>query len=288
MKIVKNSIYGKNFKLSDALLKFILFFSFFIVSSIFLFFIFHIFKNGLLCLNFKLINNIDNGVQKGILPSIINTFYVVILTLIIATPIGLGTAIYITQYKKQGKLSKFISFSTNILASVPSILIGLFGYSIFCFGFGLGSSILAGCLTVSCCVLPNIIETVKESLLAVPSSYKKAALALGATKFKVIFGLIIPNALPGILTALILSTGKIIGESAALLLTIGAANRLPQNILGHIFNSGQTLTLNLYYTAANANSKNTIGICYAISIILLLISLTLNLLTKLVGLVSKK
>lgn len=282
-KTIKNSIYGKNFRIYDLFLKSILFSSFFMVSSFFIYFLFYIFKNGVSHLNFKLISNVVDGVEKGILPVIVNTIYIVFLTLLISTPIGIGCAIYLTQYEKNQKIFNIVSFLTNTLASIPSILIGLFGYTFFCIGFGLGSSILAGCLTVSLTVLPNIIETAKESLLNVPSSYKKGALALGASKFKVIFNLILPSAMPGILTAIILSAGKIIGESASLLLTVGTANKLPKNILTHIFKSGKTLTLHLYFTAGNGNSRDSINICFAVAIILIFFSFLLNCLTKVIG-----
>lgn len=279
-----SSIYGKKFKLKDFLLNIVLYLSFILVSIIFAFFFFHVFSKGLEFFNLKLI--FDR--KDGILPFIINTIYVVVLTLLIATPIGVGCSIYLTQYCKKESLFNFISFTTNILASIPSILFGLFGFSLFCVGFGAGQSILAGTLTLCCAVLPNIIETTKESLLAVPSSYKSGALALGASKFKVIFNLIVPSALPGILTALILSAGKIIGESASLLLTIGGSNRMPEGFLSHIFESGKTLTLHLYYTAGAAVQKNSIELCYSTAIVLIIFSLVLNILAKSINSFFKK
>ena len=117
---------------------------------------------------------------KGILPMIINTLYIVVITLLIATPIGISSAIYLTQYAKQGRLVRAIRFTTEILSGIPSILFGLFGYTVFCVMFRMGTSILAGCLTMTLCILPTIVRTTEESLLAVPGSYKEGAMALGA------------------------------------------------------------------------------------------------------------
>ena len=123
---------------------------------------------------------------KGILPMIINTLYIVAITLLIATPIGISSAIYLTQYAKQGRLVRAIRFTTEILSGIPSILFGLFGYTVFCVMFRMGTSILAGCLTMTLCILPTIVRTTEESLLAVPGSYKEGAMALGAGKLRVI------------------------------------------------------------------------------------------------------
>ena len=275
------SLLHKNFNLHDLILKILLNFGFFLTISIFICFIGYIFYHGLLHINAKLIYNLVDGVQKGILPIIINTIYVEIITLILAAPIGIGSAIYITQYAKNKRIIKCINFSINILASIPSILFGLFGYNIFCVVLGLKPSILVGCLTLTCCILPNIMETSKEAILSVPSSYKNAAFALGAGKLNVIIRLILPSAMPGILTSIILSAGKIMGESAALLLTIGTASKMPSNFLGHVFETGKTLTLDLYYTAGNATKHDSVNICFAIATLLIFLIFILNCLAKL-------
>ena len=165
---------------------------------------------------------LDEG-RNGILPMIINTLYIVVITLLIVTPIGIASAIYLTQYARQGKLVKTIRFTTEVLSGVPSIVFGLFGYTVFCVMMGMGYSILAGCLTMTICILPTIVRTTEESLLAVPESYKEGALALGAGKTRVVLGMVLPCAMPGILTAVILGMGRIVGESAALLFTSGIA-----------------------------------------------------------------
>lgn len=143
--------------------------------------------------------------MKGILPMIINTLYIVVITLLISAPIGISAAIYLTQYAKQGKLVRAIRFTTEVLSGIPSIIFGLFGYTVFCILFRLQTSIIAGCLTMAICVLPTIIRTTEEALLAVPGSYKEGALALGAGKFRVIMGIVLPCAMPGVLTAVILA-----------------------------------------------------------------------------------
>ena len=208
---------------------------------------------------------------KGILPMIINTLYIVVITLLIATPIGISSAIYLTQYAKQGRLVRAIRFTTEILSGIPSILFGLFGYTVFCVMFRMGTSILAGCLTMTLCILPTIVRTTEESLLAVPGSYKEGAMALGAGKLRVILGIVLPCAVPGILTAVILAMGRIVGESAALLYTSGMSYNMPKDFFGQIMNSGRTLTLHLYQTAMQATSDDAFHIAFATAAVLLVI-----------------
>ena len=276
-----NSLYKQTFSLYDVILKTVTAFSAFIVIGVFLCIIIYILVNGAPRLSLNLIFN--NNKHNALLPVILNTIYVQLLTLLIAAPIGIATAIYITQYKKRGKIIEFINLITNILASIPSILFGMFGYNILCILLGIPPSILVGCLTLACAILPNIIATTKEALILVPTSYKQGALALGASKFKAIVGLVIPCAMPGILTAIILSAGRIIGESAALLLTVGTSAKMPKGLFKHIFSSGRTLTLHLYFTAGNATSADSVEICFAIATILLILTFILNCLTKLIA-----
>ena len=283
-----NSLYFKRFNFHDLILKFILIFAALIVFGIFFIILFYIISRGIFYITPKLFYNVSNGIQKGILPIIINTIYVEVLTLLISTPIGLAAAIYTTQYAKSKKFKELFDFAIGVLSSVPSIILGLFAYNVFCVFLGLNPSILVGCLTLSFCVLPNLIKTSKEAILTVPKSYKQAALALGAENFKVIFGIILPSAIPGILTAVILTAGRIIGESAALLLTVGTAKKMPTSFFGHIFKSGKTLTLHLYFCAGNASNKDSFEICFAIGTILIFLIFILNCLTKLIGLIFKK
>ena len=226
---------------------------------------------------------LDEG-RNGILPMIINTLYIVVITLLIVTPIGIASAIYLTQYARQGKLVKTIRFTTEVLSGVPSIVFGLFGYTVFCVMMGMGYSILAGCLTMTICILPTIVRTTEESLLAVPESYKEGALALGAGKTRVVLGMVLPCAMPGILTAVILGMGRIVGESAALLFTSGIATNMPDGVLSHVMSSGRTLTLHLYQTATEDTDPAAFQIAYATAAVLLILVFILN---RLAGLLSR-
>ena len=220
---------------------------------------------------------LDEG-RNGILPMIINTLYIVVITL------GIASAIYLTQYARQGKRVKTIRFTTEVLSGVPSIVFGLFGYTVFCVMMGMGYSILAGCLTMTICILPTIVRTTEESLLAVPESYKEGALALGAGKTRVVLGMVLPCAMPGILTAVILGMGRIVGESAALLFTSGIATNMPDGVLSHVMSSGRTLTLHLYQTATEATDPAAFQIAYATAAVLLILVFILN---RLAGLLSR-
>lgn len=226
--------------------------------------------------------------QQGIFPMLINTLYIVVITLLIVTPIGLSSAIYLTQYARQGKLVKAIRFTTEVLSGVPSVLFGLFGFTVFCVMMGMGTSILAGCLTMSLCILPTIVRTTEESLLAVPESYKEGALALGAGKLRVVFGIVLPCAMPGVLTAVILGMGRIVGESAALIFTSGLATGMPRGFLSHIMSSGRTLTLHLYQSAREAVSPDAFQVAFSTASVLLVLVFVLNRLADLLSRLLKK
>lgn len=215
--------------------------------------------------------------QKGILPMIINTLYLVLLTLLFATPIGISTAIYLTQYARQGRLVRIIRFTTETLAGIPSIIYGLFGFALFVSFLKFGYSILAGSLTLTIMVLPTIVRTTEEALLAVPVQYKEGALALGANKLRVILGIMLPSASPGILTAIILAMGRIVGESAALMFTAGLVPAMPKDFLSHIMASGRSLTLHLYQLAMRGEALEQ---TYATGAVLLIIVFVLNRLAK--------
>ncbi len=220
----------------------------------------------------------------SILPEILNTLYVEIIALSVAIPVGIGTAIYLTQFTHNKTFVNIVNFANEILVSIPSLLIGMFGYELFCILFGLKCSILAGGLTMAVCVLPIIVQTTTNAILAVPKTFPAAALSLGASNLKTIFGLILPCATPAILTGIILAAGKIIGESAALLLTTGTGTKLPNaNFLNHIFSSGRTLSLHLYFIAGNSNKPNYMGICFATATILLVMAFVLNSITKILA-----
>lgn len=227
------------------------------------------------------------GGSKGVLPMIINTLYIVLISLLLAVPLCLCGAIYMTQYARQGRLVHAIRFATEVLSGIPSIIFGLFGYAVFVVLFQFKLSILSGSLTMMICILPIIMRTTEESLLSVPSMYKEAGLALGAGKLRVTMGVVLPNALPGILTGIILAMGRIVGETAALLFTVGVSGIfLPKGdnfidaTFGHIFEQGNTLALHLYNSAMNG--KDPVAVPFATAAVLIILIFILNRLADLV------
>jgi len=227
---------------------------------------------------------------KGILPMIINTLYVIVISLLLGTPVGIGSAIYLTQYAKQGRLVRAIRFATEVLSGIPSILFGLFGYAVFVVLFQLKLSIISGSLTMMICILPTIVRTTEEALLAVPSSYKEGAMALGTGKLRVTMGIILPCAMHGVLTGIILAMGRIVGETAALLFTVGVSgNAMPKGdnifgaLFGHVFEQGNTLALHLYNSAMNG--KDPVSVPFATASALLIMVFALN---RLAGFLSRR
>ena len=218
----------------------------------------------------------------GILPSIINTLYIILLSLIISVPIGVGGAIYINEYAKNKKLIRVIEFTTETLSGIPSIIFGVFGYIFFCTFLDLKVSLLSGALTLTLMVLPTIIRTTQEALRSVPKSYREGALGIGATKWYMIRTILLPSSSSGIITSIILSIGRIVGESAALLLVAGgSAMYMPKgSFFDQIMSSGSTLSVELY-RYAYSRGDNEIG--FSIAAILLIIVLILNLLARVVS-----
>lgn len=212
----------------------------------------------------------------GIFPMLITTLMMIVLSLVIACPIGILAAIYLVEYAKAGRLVKMIRFATESLAGIPSIIYGLFGMLFFVVTLKLNYSILAGALTLSIILLPVIIRQTEESLKAVPMSYREGSLGLGATKLQTIWKVVIPSAIPGIIVAVILSVGRIIGESAALLLTAGTAAKIPDSL----FSSGATLTIKAYTVA---KEEADIGMACAIGAVIVIVILILNTASKLVS-----
>ncbi len=221
----------------------------------------------------------------GIAGNIVNTILIIFITMLIATPFGIGAAIYLNEYAKPGKLVRIIEFATEILSGIPSIIFGLFGMLFFGETLGLGYSILTGSLTLILIVLPLITRNTQEALKTVPKGYRSGAIGLGAGKWHMIRTILIPSAMPGIVTGIILSIGRIIGESAALLFTAGSAKHLPKGFAGifdKIFQSGGTLTIQLYLSATSEGDFKT---AYGIAVVLLVIVLAINISTK--GLIKK-
>ena len=212
----------------------------------------------------------------GIAGNIVNTLYIIMITLVIATPIGVGSAIYLNEYAKPGKIVRIIEFTTETLSGIPSIIFGLFGSVFFGTTLKLGYSLLTGALTLSLMILPLITRNTQEALRSVPESYRSGALGMGATKWYMIRTILLPSAMPGILTGVLLAIGRIVGESAALLFTAGSGFVLPKTAVGYlkkIMESGGTLTIQLYLSMAKAQYDVAFGIALVLLVIVFLINM---------------
>jgi phosphate transport system permease protein len=239
---------------------------------------------GLHTVSWTLLTSVTSSLKGtfGIAGNIVNTLYIILITLFIAIPFGVGSAIYLNEYAKPGKMVRMVEFTTETLAGIPSIIFGLFGMVLFGVTLRLKYSILTGALTLSLMVLPLITRNTQEALKTVPNSYRSGALGMGATKWYMIRTILLPSAMPGIITGIILSVGRIVGESAALLFTAGSGYLLP--VLGHygaglfqkILQPGGTLTIQLYLSMEKAQYEQA----FAIALILLVIVFGINLLTK--------
>lgn len=208
---------------------------------------------------------VDSGRSGGILPIIAGTLDVTLLGLATATPLGVGTAIYLSEYTRDGALTRLIRFGAECLAGVPSIIFGLFGFVLFVLTLGLGWSILAGGLTLAFMTLPTIIRTSEEALRAVPAAYREVSLSLGASKWQTIRKVVLPAALPGILTGLILGLGRAIGETAAVIFTAGSS--LPRQIPTSLLEGTRTLSVHFYQLAREGISADN---AYATAAVLVL------------------
>lgn len=241
----------------------------------------YVFVKGIRSVNLQFLTTVTSTLNKtvGIVGNIVNTLYIIVITLLIATPVGIGSAIYLNEYAKPGKLVRAIEFTTETLSGIPSIIFGMFGMMFFGTGLGLGYSILTGSLTLTLMVLPLITRNTQEALKTVPDSYRSGALGMGATKWYMIRTVLLPSAMPGIITGVILAIGRIVGESAALLFTAGSGYLLPKSGIGFlkkILESGGTLTIQLYLSMAKAEYSTAFGI----AAVLLVIVLVINWLTK--------
>lgn len=220
----------------------------------------------------------------GILPDILNTLYVVIATLAIVLPLGVGAAVYLTEYARNQRFVQVIEYAAETLAGIPSIIYGLVGMIFFCEFFRLKTSLLAGSLTLVIMNLPTVMRTTQESLKAVPQSYREGALALGAMKWQMIKTVVLPNCGEGIITGSILSLGRIMGETAALFYTAGFAHALNGFFTG-LFNAGATLTVSLYVYAKESGEFEA---AFAIAAILVILTLLLNLAADIVKITAQR
>lgn len=214
----------------------------------------------------------------GILPNILNTLYIIVITLVIVLPLGVGAAIYLNEYAKNKKLVRMIELATETLAGIPSIIYGLVGMLVFVQFFSLGTSLMAGALTLVIMTLPTIIRTTQESLKTVPKAYREGALGLGAGQWYMIRTVVLPSVIDGVVTGCILSIGRVVGESAALLFTAGMANELLSAAEAlQPGSSGSTLTVALYMYA---KERGQFDIAFAVAAILLVLTFLINMLAK--------
>lgn len=239
----------------------------------------YVLVKGLPNVSISLLTSVPSVIRnvKGILPYILNTLYVVILSVAIVLPLGVGAAVYLNEYAKSHKLIALIEYTTETLAGIPSILYGLVGYLVFCQKLGLQTSLLSGCLTLTIMTLPTIIRTTQESLKTVPTSYREGALGLGATKWHIVRTIVLPCSLDGIVTGCILAAGRVVGESAALLFTAGAGKLVAKSLLAAYSRSGASLAVALYlYVFEEGNFQ----VGYAIALVLLVLVTAINLAAK--------
>lgn len=253
-------------------------FSVFLVIGI----IIYVLMKGLSAVNWSFLTSVTSVLKGtvGIAGNIVNTILIIFISMVIATPIGVGSAIYLNEYAKPGQVVTLIEYATETLSGIPSIIFGLFGMMFFGEKLGLGYSLLTGSLTLIIMVLPLITRNTQEALKTVPNTYRNGAIGLGSGKWHMIRTILIPSAMPGIITGAILAIGRIVGESAALLFTAGSAKLLPKGIDGLFdkpFQSGGTLTIQMYLSATSEGDFET---AFGIAVVLLIIVLGINLTTK--------
>lgn len=240
---------------------------------ILVFIIVFILEKGLPVINLKFLtsNPEDMGRAGGIFPTLIGTILLPLLAIIIATPLGIFTSVYLSEYTKENKATKIIRFGTDCLAGIPSIIFGLFGYIFFVITLGFGWSILSGGLTLAVMILPTIIRTSEEAIRAVPKSYREVSFSLGATSWQTVKKVILPNALPGIVTGIMLSVGRSIGETAAVIFTAGSSLRIPESL----FDSTRTMAVHFYILAREGiSAENAYGTAATLIIAVLMVNLS--------------
>lgn len=276
-----NSIMKKRVRVSDLLMYGLIYLSAALSVLLIVGIIVYVFSKGISQISWEFLITTTSILKGtvGIAGNILNTVYIIVLTMLLATPIGVGAAIYLNEYAKPGRLVKIIELATETLAGIPSIIFGMFGMMFFGTTLGLKYSILTGTLTLTLMVLPLITRNTQEALKTVPNSYRHGAVGLGAGKWYTIRTILLPSAMPGIMTGVILAIGRIVGESAALLYTAGSSNLLPstaQAYLDKILQPGGTLTIQLYLSAQDGE----FDVAFGIALVLLVVVLSINMLTK--------
>ncbi len=257
-----------------------------LTSALVLFLIAYVFVKGIPNISWELLSTSPSYLSEriGILPDILNTIYIVLATLVIVLPLGVGAAVYLTEYAGNKKLVSAIEYAAETLSGIPSIIYGLVGMLFFCQFLNMQTSLLAGALTLVIMNLPTVMRTTQESLKTVPQSYREGAFGLGAGKWRVIRTVVLPGCIDGVVTGCILSVGRILGESAALLFTAGFAHAL-NGIIEGLGSAGATLTVALY---VYAKEQGEFGVAFAIAAILMILTLIINLAADLVGRHFKK
>ena len=252
-----------------------------ITAAIAVFMIVYVLARGIPNISWELLSTKPSYLSDrvGILPDILNTLYIVIATLILVVPLGVGAAVYLTEYAANRRIAAAIEYAAETLSGIPSIIYGLVGMLFFCEFLGMKTSLLAGALTLVVMNLPTVLRTTQESLRTVPQSYREGAFGLGAGKWRVVRTVVLPGCIDGIVTGCILSAGRILGESAALLFTAGFAHTLNKLVIG-LTSPGATLTVALY---AYAKEEGEFEVAFAIAAILMILTLLINLAASLVG-----
>lgn len=273
-------------KVYDRILKGLMYLCAGVTCALLVFLIGYIFYRGAGSISWELLSTQSSYRNNtiGILPNILNTLYIIFLSMIVVLPLGVGVAIYLTEYAKNRKLVAAIEFATEILTGIPSIIFGLVGMLFFIQLLGLKQGILAGGLTLVVMILPTIVRTTQESLKTVPQSYREGALGLGAGKWHMIRTVVLPNAVDGIVTGCILAIGRIVGESAALLFTAGFGLVL-NGFFESLQSSSASLTVALY---VYANERGETAVAFAIACILMVLTLLINLAANITGKKLKK
>ena len=252
-----------------------------ITCALVLFMIIYVLYKGIPNITWELLSTKPSYLtgKVGILPDILNTLYIVLASLIVVLPLGVGAAVYLTEYAKNKKLVSIIEYASETLSGIPSIIYGLVGMLFFCQFLGMGTSLWAGALTLVIMNLPTVMRTTQESLKTVPQSYREGAFGLGAGKWRVIRTVVLPSCVDGIITGCILSIGRILGESAALLFTAGFAHAL-NGIWDGLNSAGATLTVALY---VYAKENGEFGVAFAIAAILMVLTVLINLSATFIG-----
>ena len=276
---LRRKIYGGN-------MQGLMFFSVFVTCALVVAIIGYVLIKGLPNITWKLLSTKPSYLSNsiGILPDILNTIYIIIACLVVVLPLGVGAAIYLTEYAENKKLVGVIEYAAETLSGIPSVIYGLVGMLFFCQFLGFQTSLLAGALTLVIMNLPTVMRTTQESLKAVPQSYREGAFGLGAGKWRVIYTVVLPSCVDGIVTGCILAIGRILGESAALLFTAGFAHAL-NGFFDGLTSAGATLTVALY---VYAKEEGEFEVAFAIAAILMVLTLLINLTAQFTGKFFKK